>query len=665
MVPAGGAALDQIVFRWDTGAGAGRGGASGATGGGTTGPGPVAWSPGAEAAEGDLGRAAALLRPTGGDSAPALVRLRYGDGVLLAHRSPWRDADGRTGTLCHALVGPADLLDPATCLGLHGWCWQGSRLPPDVRGPLPPVPGAALRPTAEEGRLLLARTVSRARDELTGAVAEFLRDPGARFTLLDPSGGETACRVLWGLYGIFGDHAGDGWTFATHGTAEPDDLRFVFLGRWAGRPPGGGPRRRTDPLERRADRAEEVARRLVSHHLRDLGEDGRPGRRVSAALGSAAGRASRPLLEAAEHALALLADGDRPAARPAHPPARDRPPVAAGAGPEPPAAPEWPVPRRGARRWRRTGGSRGGRPGRLLAAVARPYDPADPHAPGEPLPREVLGGAPDADLLRALRQPVHYDVLTQLVEEAVERWPAWSRETRTQLCVVLLDQGLFLTDRAVDLGDPDGGVRAANAASLYRWAVRPLLGDPRISDRLAVLLPRLSTGPHRAAQAAVRRIVESDEPRLPEAAWQALLMAAYTAGPPAASQSPAPPPAPTPVSASRPPVPTPAPAPAPVSPSQPPPAPVPPTPAPEPPPAPVPPTPATPAPAPEPPEPVPAPQARPRESEGTAPASAAPAGRREGSEDQPGVQDGRFVLAGLGAALVILLVLLFALLMAN
>ncbi|MFI6108834.1 hypothetical protein [Streptomyces sp. NPDC051310] len=648
VVPAGGAALDQIVFRWDTGAG--REGASGATGGGTTAPGPVAWSPGAEAAKGDLGRAAALLRPTGGDSAPALVRLRYGDGVLLAHRSPWRDADGRTGTLCHALVGPADLLDPATCLGLHGWCWQGSKLPPDVRGPLPPVPGAALRPTAEEGRLLLARTVSRARDELTGAVAEFLRDPGARFTLLDPSGGETACRVLWGLYGIFGDHAGDGWTFATHGTAEPDDLRFVFLGRWAGRPPGGGPRRRTDPLERRADRAEEVARRLVSHHLRDLGEDGRPGRRVSTALGSAAGRASRPLLEVAEHALALLADEDRPAARPAHPPAQP-PPVAAGAGPEPPAAPEWPVPRRGARGWRRTGGSRGGRPGRLLAAVARPYDPADPHAPGEPLPREVLGGAPDADLLRALRQPVHYDVLTQLVEEAVERWPAWSRETRTQLCVVLLDQGLFLTDRAVDLGDPDGGVRAANAASLYRWAVRPLLGDPRISDRLAVLLPRLSTGPHRAAQAAVRRIVESDEPRLPEAAWQALLMAAYTDGPPAVSQPPAPPPphAPAPAPASQPRAPAPA------------------TPAPAP--APVPPTPAAalepPTPAPPPPTPAPAPRPEPQESEGTAPASATPAGRREGSEDQPGVQDGRFVLVGLGAALVILLVLLLALLVVN
>ncbi|MFF9870238.1 hypothetical protein ACF1G0_33485 [Streptomyces sp. NPDC013953] len=613
VVPAGGTALEQIVFRWDTGAGAGTGreGASAASGGTAPGPGPVAWSPGAAGAETDLGRAGALLRPTGGEPAPALVRLRYGDGVLLAHRSPWRDADGRTGTLCHALVGPADLLDPATCLGLHGWCWQGSGLPPGVRGPLPPVPGAVLRPAAEEGRLQLARTVSRSRDELTGAVAEFLRDPAARFTLLDPSGGTTACRVLWGLHGIFGDHAGDGWTFATHGTAEADDLRFVFLGHWTGRPPGGGARRRTDLLERRADRAEEVARRLVSHHLRDLGEDGRPARRVRTALRSAAGHAPRPLLELAEHALVLLADEEHPAARPARPPVQ-RPHRAAGAAPEPPtapeppAAPEWPVPRRGARRWRRAGRSRRGRPGHLLAAVARPYDPADPHAPGEPLSREVLDGAPDADLLRALRQPVHYDVLSQLVEEAVERWPAWSRETRTQLCVVLLDQGLFLTDRAVDLGDPDGGVRAANAASLYRWAVRPLLGDPRISDRLAVLLPRLSTGPHRAAQAAVRRIVESDEPRLPEAAWQALLMAAYTAAPPAPSQPLAPPASP----------------PAPGAPTR---------------------------------APVP---------EGTTPAAAPPAGRREGSADQRAVQDGRFVLFGLGAALVLLLVVLIALLLA-
>ncbi|MET9801604.1 hypothetical protein [Streptomyces sp. NPDC006368] len=554
--------VDQIVFRWD---------ADNASGG----FGPVAWSRSAEMADAVFRHTGALLRPTGQDTEPALLRLQYGDSVLLVHRSPWRDAGGRASTLCHALVGAAELLDPVTCLGLHAWCWKGSKLPPDVRGTLPTVPGGALWPTAVEGQLVLARTLPRARDELTGAVAEFLRHPEARFTLLDPSGGERAHRVLWGLHGIFGGYVEKGWTFATHDTAETDDVRFVFLSRWAGAPYGNGARRRVNPLERLGDRADEVAHRLVRRHLRDVQEDGGQGYEVSTMLQAvAAERRPGALVDVAERALAALEADARPAVRQvrvpaetADPPPPANPPVSpplsppltpaspasyAHPAPEhepsdaPSAAPEWPVPRGRSRALRRrVRRPRERRPGRLLDAVSDPY---------EPVPRDVLAAAPDADVLRALRKPVHYEVLTQLIEEAAERWPSWNRETRTRLCVVLLDRELFLTDRSVALGDPGGDVRAANAASLYRWAIRPLLGDPRIADRLAVLLPRLSTGPLRSARAAVRRIVESDEPRLPEAAWQALLMAAYREGPPVKgraqpSATPAPAGSPSPVRA--------------------------------------------------------------------------------------------------------------------
>ncbi|MDT9684188.1 hypothetical protein RND61_19285 [Streptomyces sp. TRM76323] len=479
--------VDQIVFRWDTD-----------NLSGTTGFGPVAWSCAPELADAVFRMTAPLLRATGEATAPALLRLESGDQVLLVHRAPWRDAGGRASTVCHALMGPAPVLDPATCLGLHPWSWEGGDLPlAEVRGALPPVPEGALLPAADAGQRLLAGGLARVRRELVGAVAEFLRHPNAGFTLLDPSGG-AAHRVLWGLYGIFGGQITRRWTFATHDTAESDGLRFVFVSRWTGEASGSTARRRTDPAERCGDRAEAVAERLVRHQLREEYA-------VGAALQRAADhhRATRggptTLLALAEAALSGLPPLDPPPRRPAAPPPRKAP--AAGPRPSPPVpvvAPEWPVPsedRPRVRRW--LGGS--------------------PHR----------RGPADDELLGALRTGTGYETLTALVTEAADRWPSWNREQRAALCAVLLDRELFVTDRA-GTARPADDVRAANAASLYRWAVRPLLDDPDLSARVTDLLPRLSTGPHRAARAAVQQITQGPAPGLPEPAWQALLRAATT-----------------------------------------------------------------------------------------------------------------------------------------
>ncbi|KUH39348.1 MULTISPECIES: hypothetical protein [Streptomyces] len=503
--------VDQIVFRWDTD-----------NLSGTTGFGPVACSCTPEQADAVFRRTGPVLRATGEATAPALLRLESGDRALLVRRAPWRDAGGRASTVCHALVGPATVLDPATCLGLHPWSWAGGDLPlAEVRGTLPPVAEAALLPAADEGQRLLTADLDGVRRELTGAVAAFLRHPGAGFTFLDPSG-EAACRVLWGLHGLFGGQVARRWTFATHDTAETDQLRFVFVSRWPGEAPANGARRRADPADRSRDHAESVAELLVHHQLRDGYEVGEALRRA-ADRHRAVQAGPTTLLALAEAALTGLPPLDRPPRRPPAPPPaplRGRPP-APPAPPAPPGvrvvAPQWPQPsadRPRALRWR-GGPRRGPGHGDLLAVLHDPFA-------GDSV-REAVSGAPDDELVRAVAaRGTGYGALTLLMTEVAARWPAWGREQRAALCAVLLEQELFVTDRAAGAGQPADEVRAANAASVYRWAVRPLLDDPALADRVTELVPRLSVCPYRAARAAVRQITDGPSPGLPEPAWQAL-----------------------------------------------------------------------------------------------------------------------------------------------
>ncbi|MFI1951391.1 hypothetical protein ACH437_06015 [Streptomyces xinghaiensis] len=299
--------VDQIVFRWDAGNTLG-----------TTGFGPVAWSCGRETAEEFFRRAAALLRSTAAETVPALIRLEQGGQAMLVHRSPWPAPEGRrSSTVCHALLGPPGILDADLCLGLGRWSWAGSGLPlGDVRGSLEAVHQSALRPSAEDGQRTLQAGLPDVAETLTAVAAEFLRDPGQGFTVLDRAGGDSARRVLWGLHGLFSGVRSGGWTFATHDTAEDPAIRFLFVRSWPGTVSQGTDRIRMDPRERLGDRAERVAAELVDHYLRRVEEGEGHEYEVAKALAAAAGDpgprgpagagSGRVLLASAERALTAL-----------------------------------------------------------------------------------------------------------------------------------------------------------------------------------------------------------------------------------------------------------------------------------------------------------------------------------------------------------------------
>ncbi|MEU2078668.1 hypothetical protein [Streptomyces sp. NPDC013489] len=377
--------VDQIVFRWDS---------ENLTG--STGFGPVAWSGPREEAENLFRMSGPVLRASGDETRPALIRLQRRSEVMLIHRRPFTDADGRTSVLCHALVGSPGLLEPATCLGLHAWNWEGAAMDgARVRGQLPVIPERVLVPATGRGQGELDSALERASEELTGMAAELLRHQDERFTVLDERG-DTAGLVLWGLHSMFGALTGRRWTFATHDTAELSALRFVFVGRWSGAASRNTDRRRVDPRERVGDRAEEIADRLVRHHLRGVAEGKEYA--VGSALHEASSARGTSLLETAVRALDALdrrsPGGPAPApeagGRAAWPPA----PVAPRTEPPAPSAPE--TRRTPGRKWgwglggrtgddaRTTeGGTAADRPGAGDAAVE-----GNPRGAGRPGPYE-------------------------------------------------------------------------------------------------------------------------------------------------------------------------------------------------------------------------------------------------------------------------------------
>ncbi|MEU8618678.1 hypothetical protein [Streptomyces sp. NPDC048623] len=550
---AGGAAdglVDQIVFRWD-----------GTNATGSTGFGPVAWS-GRRAHVADVFRVAGpLLRASGDEIRTALIRMQSETEALLIRRMPWTDPGGSTATICHALVGPAGLLDPMTCLGLHEWLWQGSRLDfAGVRGAvLDRIPENVLIASRDAGLRALDADLARVEIELGGAVAELLRHQGGRYMFLDEHG-DTALPVLWGLYGVFGDLLERRWSFATHDTAESNHLNFVFVGRWAGAASRNTDRHRSDPGERLGDEAETLAARLVAHHLRGVAAgDGEYA--VSSHLDAAhRNRPHATLLECARAALYALGrerererekererDRESERERESRPQSRPRPatptdpPVRREPEPEPvrEAEPE-PV--------------RARKP--VLAPVPVPVREPAP-APGsvpvperseQPAPRSAWGGPRrnrrglvpgarrrarghntgpgDAELLAALRDRGRsYADTTALVQEAARRFPGWARPLQGELRDLVIGEEYFVTHPFADEWIA-AAQRGADAAALHDWAVRPLLGirgaDPA-ADRLGDLLCRFAVRTAPEGRAVLRAIVALERPGLPERVWRDLV----------------------------------------------------------------------------------------------------------------------------------------------
>ncbi|MEV6331125.1 hypothetical protein [Streptomyces sp. NPDC051909] len=481
--PGGGGAdelLDQIVFRWDA-----------MNAGGNTGFGPVAWSGGGIDVDELFHVAGPMLRASGEEVRPALIRLQSETEAMLIRRIPWTDPGGGASTVCHALVGPAGLLNPMTCLGLHAWRWRGSRLDLGrVRGEaLDRIPESVLVESSDDGLRALDADLARVEIELGGAVAELLRHPGSRFMFLDERA-DTALPVLWGLYGLLGDSFARRWSFATHDTAESTHLNFVFVGRWAGAAGPNTDRHRSDPRERLGDEADSVATRLVAHHLRGVAA-GDGDYAVCAHLAGA--RRHRPdasLLACARAALTAL-DRER---------------------------------------------RRGPRPGDRSADLPgdRPGDRPGP-APADPPVR--LG---DAELLDALRDPgLSYADTKVLVHKAARRFPGWTPAQQCALRDLVIDEEYFVPRPFAEERIP-AAQRGADAAALHDWAVGPLLdhrSDTDAADRLGALLLRFAARTEPEGRAVLREIVALEHPGLPERVWRDLVRAAI---PPAVYATPGP-----------------------------------------------------------------------------------------------------------------------------
>ncbi|WP_050515000.1 hypothetical protein [Streptomyces rimosus] len=272
--------VHQIVFRWD---------ADHAVGG--AGVGPVAWSGNRDGLEPIYRRIAPLLRVPDETARESLARVElpaeagHEKSVLLIRRIPDRDRGGRPSTCSHALLGSASVLTPGRCLGLHDWRWEGSGVNlREVEGrTLDCVPARTLWTAADRTAPALTERTGRFPEELTAVLAERLRRPRRRLSVLDRTGGEGPVPVLWGLRQLVGPALPDSWSFATHDTRDGGPFRYVFVPRWpvsatqdqqltrldparAGRATSGGDGPDDGPPDH-GGQARDAAERLVDHYL--------------------------------------------------------------------------------------------------------------------------------------------------------------------------------------------------------------------------------------------------------------------------------------------------------------------------------------------------------------------------------------------------------------
>ncbi|MFF8480765.1 hypothetical protein [Streptomyces antibioticus] len=266
--------VHQVVFRWA--------GNVGHRGAGIT---AVAHScPEPEARE-LAERLGPVLRVSGGEQRPSLVRHIISDGrVLLVRRTPGSDAQNRDNTVCHALLGPARLLVPLYCVSLGAVSWAEQGWADRVTGRIEPMPRERLKVLANHMRTRMWENVRLVRRPLICLVAQFLRTPGARLSglvgELDESlaeahaqareSPEPALLVLWGLSWIFGsslDRGSGSWQFATFDTMDDQAYRVVFVPAWRVSPTEDSRLRRIDLLDPGTDPASELAAELVDHYL--------------------------------------------------------------------------------------------------------------------------------------------------------------------------------------------------------------------------------------------------------------------------------------------------------------------------------------------------------------------------------------------------------------
>ncbi|GAA2449414.1 hypothetical protein [Streptomyces macrosporus] len=509
-----GATVHQVVYRW-----------GGRNALGSAGIGPAAWSGERDRLEAIHRYVAPSLRVPGEAARESIARLvlpkelEPAGKVLLIRRTPVTDPSGRPSTCCHALFGSGRVLTPDLCLRLYPWRWPGGdAFPWEAEGEaLAPVPVAALGRAAHGVGERLGEAVEEFRGELTALVAEALRRPDHRLSLLDRTGGRAPLPLLWGAVRILQGLLRGQWSFATHDTRDSGPFRFVFVPEWPESAADDGLLHRVDlARSHRHDQAHTAAEELVAHHLR-IRRDEEAVRHTTHRLREYVGPLDRHRLGdqlfEVQQTLALLRRGGpsrpgtpAPRASAATEPPREREPRTAP--PDPARAPY---------------GGPGHDADRVRPGAGTGVAPGDrERRAGDDAPlRRLEAGAQGEDAVAALRELVNGDLLRSGAE-------------REEVCRTVLSADLY-----VDRLRP---ARVGEAVEVYRTLVRPCVGDERLAAQLARTLPRLWSRHGEAGREVVRRLVDDPSPTgFGEQGWKALFRetARYGSVPAAASPSPA------------------------------------------------------------------------------------------------------------------------------
>uniref|UniRef100_UPI000BF0EE44 hypothetical protein n=1 Tax=Streptomyces sp. b94 TaxID=1827634 RepID=UPI000BF0EE44 len=599
--------LDQVVFRWD-----------GNRGRASSGMAAVAYSCSAESADALCRELGPLLWVPDSGAAPRPSSVRVvprGGAAVLLQRWPTLDRGGRPSSACHAVIGNAELLTPRLCLGLGGSAWSDSAVTETATGELAPPDADRLRAASKDQLDTMTARLATVQEPLTVAVAELLRNPSRRLSLLareDELPGwprrNTAPLLYLGLLAVFGDWIETPWSYATYDTVDTHPLLLTCVPEWTSQAAGAGSPARVrlrPPAERDVESA--AAEELVAYVLARPGDT--PG--VPHLRGELrSGARMRP--EERREALRRMLRNARQAPPPRPARTRDQEPDG----------------RYGRRAEDRPEGGRHGRreddrrvpppqtdrrpstpyEDRQTPAPATPYEDrrtpaphADRRAPApyedrrpsySPADREEeyarerrllrqelqvhqsidttqtdrlaarLRNLPDAHLLPLLRTDELPRVSRDLVlDELADPDRRRSRDgaTARALCTEVLRHNLYFRPARREPDDPSTAEMRERSAALFSWAVAPLVRDPDGPPDLGPLFNIFVRGDRAGGVEWVRRTLVAPPggvaPDLPPQLWQQIVRELID------TPAPAPPPAPAPAPASLPSTPAPTPAP--------------------------------------------------------------------------------------------------------
>lgn len=564
-------ALDQVVFRWD-----------GNQGRSSAGMAAVARSCSPERADA-LGRELGpLLWVSGPSPRPSSVRVRSRSGAtLLVQRWPVTDRGGRPSTACHVLIGDGNTLNPMWCLGLGGTAWSDPTTAETASGRLPVLDGAQLGAAAKHQLSAMTDQLPSVREPLVTVVAEWLRDPDRRLSLLaeeDALPGwpqrNTAPLLYLGLLSLFGNWTGKEWSYATYDTEDTHPLRLTCVPRWSSQAAGSGaPGRIRLRLPAEPDLEGRAAMEMVDYMLARPGA--RPGVPHLAGELTHGARMDRP--DRREALRRMLDTGHRPV----HQPPVHQPPAPRMEAPrqeiqqpeaqEPPNLQDHQERKERQERQDRQPNHQERQPDHHDKHQQQHHQ--DPHARQQlqHLLTELLhhqradaAGAsrltarlqelPDGPLLTLLgAEDLPWASLDLLLTELGYSGRLRTRddETAHALCTEVLQNSLYVRqNRRHPADSPSVAEMRERAGDLFSWAVAPLVRDPRHTLYLGELLNLVLLEGRTTGQDQLRRILVSPPggraPDLPPQLWQQVVKGLLAPTPAPAPSSPPPPPPPPP-----------------------------------------------------------------------------------------------------------------------